>query len=119
MSKLKHVTGVSTVLSNLRAAGVTLGLKMTPRFIRAGLFLQGKSQAVVPIQFGILKNSAFTRRVKGFGFDTDVVVGYTASYAVYVHENEEARHAPGKIAKYLEVPAREERLNILRILAGK
>lgn len=38
--------------------------------------------------------------------DEDVVVGYTASYAIYVHENLEARHKPGKQAKFLEEPAR-------------
>ena len=36
-----------------------------------------------------------------------VVVGYTANYALKVHEDLEARHAEGKQAKYLEQPARE------------
>lgn len=35
-----------------------------------------------------------------------VVVGYTAAYAIYVHENLEAYHKVGQ-AKYLEQPARE------------
>jgi hypothetical protein len=33
-----------------------------------------------------------------------VVVGYTAAYAIYVHEDLKARHSPGKTAKYLEKP---------------
>lgn len=41
------------------------------------------------------------------GDDVSVVVGYEAQYAIYVHENLEARHKPGKQAKYLEQPARE------------
>jgi hypothetical protein len=36
----------------------------------------------------------------------DVIVGYAASYAVYVHENLEARHKEGKRAKFLEQPFR-------------
>lgn len=36
-----------------------------------------------------------------------VITGYTANYALYVHENKEARHAPGKQWKYLEQPARD------------
>ena len=36
-----------------------------------------------------------------------VVVGYTANYAVYVHEDLEANHPNGGQAKYLEQPARE------------
>ena len=35
-----------------------------------------------------------------------VVVGYTANYAIYVHERP-ARHAPGKQMKFLEQPARQ------------
>lgn len=54
----------------------------------AGLFLQRESQKIVPVQLGNLKNSAFTRRVE----PGHVVVGYTANYAVYVHENLEAAH---------------------------
>lgn len=37
----------------------------------------------------------------------DVIVGYTANYAIFVHEDLTARHAPGKTAKYLEHPYRE------------
>ena len=40
--------------------------------------------------------------------DASAVVGYRGvAYAVYVHENMEARHDPGQKAKYLEDPARE------------
>lgn len=35
-----------------------------------------------------------------------VLVGYTQSYALKVHEDLEAHHKPGKKAKYLEAPAR-------------
>ena len=44
-------------------------------------------------------------RYRGGGTPS-VVVGYTANYAVYVHERQ-ARHAPGKQWKFLEQPARE------------
>lgn len=40
---------------------------------------------------------------------TSVKVGYTAQYAVYVHENLEANHPNGGQAKFLEQPAREMR----------
>ena len=61
------------------AAGCSRGLRL------AGLLLQRESQRVVPVNFGILKNSAFTRAT-GKGFGTIVTVGYTAAYAPYVHE---------------------------------
>ena len=34
------------------------------------------------------------------------IVGYTAAYAIYVHENLQAQHKSGKTAKFLETPAR-------------
>lgn len=39
--------------------------------------------------------------------NVDCVVGYTASYAIYVHENLTAHHKPGKSAKFLEIPLRQ------------
>lgn len=42
----------------------------------------------------------------------DVQIGFTAAYAIYVHEDLEARHQPphghGGQAKFLEQPAREQ-----------
>ena len=35
-----------------------------------------------------------------------VTVGFTQTYALFVHEDLEARHEPGKTAKYLEGPSR-------------
>lgn len=43
--------------------------------------------------------------------NVSVVVGFTASYAIYVHENLEAYHKVGQ-AKYLEQPVRERQAEI-------
>lgn len=91
------------------AKGLEIGLK------RAGLFLQRESQKIVPIEFGVLRNSAFTRS-EGSGFGTVVRVGYDASYAIYVHENLDASHKPGKQAKFLERPLREKRKQMADII---
>lgn len=50
--------------------------------------------------------------------DKAVVVGYTQAYALEVHENLEAKHRPGKQAKYLEEPARLYQQDIARIVAS-
>jgi len=47
----------------------------------------------------------------------DVLVGYTANYAIFVHENLEAAHKPGKIAKFLETPFRENQSRYAKIIA--
>jgi len=116
MARIIKITGVSQVIKNLKRAiddiekGVSRGLR------RGGLFLQRQSQKVVPIDKSVLKNSARTRNVGGSGFDTDIIVSYNTDYAVYVHENLDAIHKEGKIAKYLEKPARDNRNEILKII---
>ena len=56
---------------------------------------------------------------RGAGNAPTVVVGYSQSYAVAVHENLNARHAEGKQAKYLEGPARAEQAAIGQIIRNK
>jgi len=118
MARITHVTGVSSIMAKLRAVGMQQGMLMEGRLKRAGLFVQRESQKVVPVEYAVLKNSAFTRKLKGIGFTADIAVGYTAFYAAYVHEDLQARHKPGKKAKYLEHPVIENRRKILAIIAG-
>jgi hypothetical protein len=112
---------------------ITVGLK------RAGLFVQRESQRLVPVDTGNLKASAFTRTIKTASGDVDVLVGYTAAYALYVHEMEPAspqwgRPRSGKKRgaywdpanrggpKFLERVVRTRRPEILKIIrasAGK
>jgi hypothetical protein len=84
---------------------------------QAGLFIQRESQKIVPVEFGLLKNSARTRS-EGKGFDTAVIVSYGTSYAIYVHENLGARHKLGKSAKFLEIPIRTKQKEIIDIIMG-
>lgn len=46
----------------------------------------------------------------------NVVVGYSASYALYVHENKEAKHNAGQQAKFLEEPARTKQREIMDVV---
>lgn len=117
MAGVVKITGVKEVVDNLRKSKKVTAEGMEIGLIRAGLFIQRKSQKVVPVDLGNLKNSAFTRH-EGTGFKTAVTVGYTAAYAVFVHEILEARHRPGKIAKYLENPIKWNMNNILALIQG-
>ena len=99
------------------------------------------------MQLGNLTNSKYIRNIGGVGYRTDILVGFTANYAVYVHEDMTKKHgkdfnikhaeeiaaaqgtkrgtAKGGMflrgedqqAKFLERPAREERQRILKIIA--
>src|ERR1044072_1838716 len=113
------IIGQAEVLANIgtsrqrAAAGLQRGL------VKAGLRLQAESQKMVPVEYGPLKASAFTR-ADGTGFATIVTVGYTAAYAAYVHElvGMKLKGVPrpsgigkywdpaGAQAKFLEEPAR-------------
>lgn len=117
MAQLVKISGVSNVIANIKKASVVIGGNIERGMIKGGLFLQRESQKIVPVDLNNLRPPAFTRNVGGTGFDVDVIVGYVADYAVYVHEDLEAKHKPGKTAKYLERPAREKRPEILMIIA--
>ena len=111
VSGVKEIKASIKVLKKAGGKGIERGLK------RAGLFLQRESQKIVPIETGTLKGSADTRS-KGRGEKTEVTVGYyDTDYAIYVHENLEARHKPGKQAKFLEEPLRNKRERLREIVA--
>lgn len=118
MARVVKIEGVRGILKNLRKAKSKSDAGLERGLVKAGLFLQRKSQEVVPIDTGALKGSAFTRKT-GSSLDTEVIVGYTQDYAIFVHEDLEAQHAPGKIAKFLEVPARENNAKLLAIIKGE
>ena len=82
---------------------------------RAGLFLQRESQKIVPVDTTVLRESA-TTIMEGSGMDVAAVVSYATDYAVYVHENLEVKHKPGKQAKFLETPLREQRDRLQEII---
>lgn len=115
MALVMGVEGVKEVLQNLKKSHWLIGDQVAVGLKRAGLFIQRESQKIVPVDTGALKNSAFTR-ADGRGWNTLVQVGYTQGYAIYVHENLEAKHKKGKVAKYLEKPVREHKDQILKII---
>jgi hypothetical protein len=67
--------------------------------IVVALFVQRESQQIVPVDTGNLKNSASTRPDASGKPKAQVV--YTAAYAIFVHEIERYKHAPGKESKFL------------------
>ncbi len=116
MAQLTRVRGVQAILKQFQKIRKQHAAAMQRGLVKAGLFLQRKSQQIVPIDTGALRNSARTFIVSGTGFKTVVRVSYGTGYAVYVHEDLEANHAPGKTAQYLLVPARLYRKEILSII---
>lgn len=105
-----QVKGVSNILSKMKQANSTLAKGAEKGLKEGGKYLQRESQAIVPVHLGPLKASAFTRHF-GSGWDTDVIVGYTAGYAVYVHENLDAAHGRDFNTKYADRIASKGKTN--------
>ena len=100
---LRGVTGVEQVIAKMRTIGATkIGPDIGRGLTNAGKFLQRKSQEVVPVQLGNLKNTAFTRNIGGVGLKTDILVGYTAEYAAVVHEDLTKAHGKEFNIKHAE-----------------
>ena len=111
---IENLRGVTATIRKLREEKP---LQLGRNLKKAGLFLQRESQKIVPVDTGALKNSASTR-AHGVGKDTVVTVGYAQIYAIFVHEVQ-ATHKAGKTWKFLEIPMREKRKEIMKIIAGK
>lgn len=129
-SLIRGIQGVDKVISNLRKQRRTLALGVERGIKKAALKLQRESQRLVPVNFGVLKASAFTR-TRGSGWDTQAWIGYTAVYAIFVHEavgmvlkGKPRPKGRGKYwdpqgrgqAKFLEEPARRLRPELLQII---
>lgn len=71
----------------------------------------GVSRNRVPIEEGTLMRSGSTDVADG-----EAVISYDTPYAVRQHEELSYRHAPGRTAKYLENPLREEASTVRDIL---
>jgi len=83
------IQGLNKVLQNLAEVKATkgkLGMSCETGLKKAGLAIFREAQKEVPVDTGNLKGSGFTRKTKGSGFKAVISVGYTASYAIYVHE---------------------------------
>jgi hypothetical protein len=111
MAIINQLRGVQAVLANLRARNVALAVGFQRGIVVAGLTLQRESQRLVPVDYGLLKSSAFTRST-GAGFSTVVTIGYTAAYALYVHElvgmKLKGQPRPGGRGKYWDPQGRAQ-----------
>jgi hypothetical protein len=85
---------------------------MPARYPKIGRFLGGPKG---PTVLGINKvRAAFKKKATQAQAEMQIqcVVGYTANYAVHVHESLEMAHPRGGQAKFLEQPAREKAMEL-------
>lgn len=116
MPRGDQVKGLDTVLSNLNSEIAKIEGASMDGLMEAGMKIQASSQQRAPVDTGNLKGSAYTRKARVGG--KSVEIGYTANYAIYVHENLEARHTVGQ-AKFLESALRDNEAKIIDIVQQK
>lgn len=145
------MTGLKDVLSNLNNEIAKIENIMSGRLIKAILLIRRAAQKKTPVQYGNLRNSAYTLvsggkivrsgdspkfkgedaiklkedhsdilydRASALGAMKDLLaeIGFTAYYAVFVHEIQ-ANHKTGEW-KFLENAIKENKEEIISILKG-
>lgn len=114
MAKAGEVKGYEKVVANLNKEFARIENLTIEGLLEAGFKVLAVAQERAPVDTGNLKGSGFVRKEGKLG----VSVGFSAAYAIYVHENLEAHHDTGQ-AKFLESALRDNRDAIIRILQAK
>ena len=115
------VVGGKNFLKNLDRAIKDIRGRTAEGMLAAGILIEAESKERTPVDEGNLKASHYY--AKGGSFIAPIVqigagVGYTANYAVYVHEDLNARHTVGQ-AKFLESAVYDNREKILEVIANR
>lgn len=109
-----EIKGARELRNKLVRAGSEAGKIMSIALYQEAEKIMSKSKKQVPVDTGALRGTGHVQLPQKLGNNIQVKLGYggpAAEYAVYVHENLNARHKVGK-AKYLEDPALEHARNM-------
>lgn len=83
---MAKLTGLDKTLKNLNKAILNVKGVTLDGLLAGGLIVQADAQKHVPVEYGTLRQSAYTRKVRD-GANPLVEVGFTAEHAPWVHEN--------------------------------
>lgn len=95
--------GVSQLMARLDEMSKAYPKELDAALYQEALAIFRKSQRIVPVDKGFLKGSGVIEGPKNH----EILIGYggpAAPYALYVHEDPEAKHKSGKTYKFLEIP---------------
>jgi len=94
------VTGQDKIIRNLNKQIVAMSERNRAGMSEAALIVKRESMIRTPVKTGNLKGSTYTAVVSNMRTGVSGEIGYTAAYAVYVHENLDAHHNVGQ-ARFL------------------
>lgn len=132
------VKGIEKVLKNINKEVNAVQGRTLAGLFAFGLTIQGTAQKRVPVEYGNLRASAYTRKTLQADRATGLVsegrsveVGFAAAYAVYIHENMEQKlkgedrpsglgvyWGPNGQPKFLESAMIDEKDEGLRLVAA-
>jgi hypothetical protein len=95
------IEGIGNVLKANGKAREKDAIAIDEGLAKCAEILLRASQKLVPVKTGYLKSTGRVEQGKGVGMAASAAVIYDAPYAIYVHENMEARHASPTQAKFL------------------
>jgi hypothetical protein len=101
-----EVEGLDKLKSKLAGIPKKAVKNVLSEFTDILLDLQGKAQAICPHDLGDLEGSA-NSGAKAVGTSVTGFVSFDTPYATRQHEELEWQHEPGRQAKYLETPLKE------------
>ncbi|MEU5979388.1 hypothetical protein [Streptomyces sp. NPDC047315] len=89
------------------------GRRLAGEGVERGLeHVLGEARKLVPLDEGTLERSGRVNMIS----ELDGMITFDTIYAVRQHEELTWRHAPGRSAKYLEIPMNRERAVVLRLM---
>lgn len=83
------IKGMDKVLNNLNSELGKIKTKSVSGLLAGGLIVQAGAQKRVPVEYGNLRGSAYTRKAQSN--PRAVEIGFGAEYALHVHENLEMK----------------------------
>lgn len=84
--------GVQEFQANIAGKSDEMSYAVGTAMSEAGLDIKRDAQELVPVEFGILRNSARTKLTRRKNFKSDVTISFEAAYALAVHENVRMRN---------------------------
>ncbi len=96
------VEGEEKIRANIRALGKAYPEAMAAALYKLGVVIIAEGQRRAPVEFGVLRASAYVSPPEGVGVKANVELGFGTVYALPQHERTDYRHPKGGEAKYLE-----------------
>ena len=107
---------LDAILGKLKKAGNDYVEGLSTAVYTEALRIMRTSLRQVPVDFGILRSSAYVSLPRGLR-DVSLRMGYGTDYGIYVHEDAKARHNPPTKYHFLSDPIKDALPGMLNRLA--